>query len=272
MALSHNSEHPPGETAFYANLPGDMQQNVAIDLRPHAVYLSLCGSRGLARVRQRKSRVARKWRVKYLIMALAALTATLSPAAAQDGLNASLHKELLEMGRRDQEVRERLIPLAFSAVAGPPSQTIMTLIEQQREVDEANFRRLDEIVKQYGWPGKTLVGEEASSVAHLLIQHADLDRQKRYLPMLKSAAGAGETGAWTVAMLEDRIRVSGGQNQLYGSNFERRPDGTCVITPIEDPVHLDERRQAVGLPSIQEYLREVSRQLGKPCVMESSGK
>jgi hypothetical protein len=228
------------------------------DLRRYAAPI------GRARVFAPSLRVA----CRTLIVILAGLIAAVPSSRAQGGLNETLRGDLLEMGRRDQEVREKLIPLAFSADSGPPSQEVMTLIAEQREVDEANLQRLDEIVAEYGWPGKTLVGEEASNVARMLVQHADLERQKRYLPTLKSAASVGEASAWGVAMLEDRIRVRGGQNQLYGSNFERGPDGKCHVTPIDDPSHVDERRHAVGLPPMAEYLREIEEQLGKPCLME----
>jgi hypothetical protein len=210
--------------------------------------------------------------MKYLIVALAGLIAVVPLASAQGGLNDSLRTELLEMGRRDQEVREKLIPLAFATNSGTPSTEVLALIAEQRRIDEANFQRLDKIVAEFGWPGRTLVGEEAGNVAHLLVQHSDLERQKHYLPMLKSAASAGEVSAANVAMLEDRIRVREGQKQVYGSEFERGPDGGCVVVPIDDPLHVDERRQAVGLPPMRDYLKEVEEHLGAPCVIKSDGR
>lgn len=206
--------------------------------------------------------------MRLLLVVLCGLMITQRPAVAQDRVNEPLRAELLEMGRRDQEIREKLVPL-FSAQSSLPSEEVVALANEQRAVDEANISRLGEIVAQHGWPGKTLVGEEASNVARMLVQHADIERQKRYLPILKAAASVGEASAWGVAMLEDRIRVNGGENQLYGSQFERGPDGQCHITPIDDPSHVDERRQAVGLPPMQEYLREIEQQLGQPCIMET---
>jgi len=92
--------------------------------------------------------------VRYLIVAFLGLTAALPPAVAQDRFNEPLRAELLEMGRRDQQVREKLIPLAFSARSGPPSQEAVALIAEQDQVEDANLRRLEEIVTAYGWPGK----------------------------------------------------------------------------------------------------------------------
>jgi hypothetical protein len=207
------------------------------------------------------------------LILLAGLITVVPSTRAEEGLNERLRAELLEMGRRDQQVREKLVPLASSlGSSGPPSPEFMALVAEQREVDEANFRRLDEIVAEVGWPGKTLVGEEASNVARMLVQHSNLERQKRYLPILKAAASAGEATPWGVAMLEDRIRVNSGETQLYGSQFEFGPDGQCSISPLEDPTKVDERRRAVGLAPMQDYLREIEQQLGKPCSMKSGAK
>ena len=207
--------------------------------------------------------------MKLLLVVLWGLMITQRPAIAQDRVNEPLRAELLEMGRRDQEIRAKLVPFFSAPSSGAPSEELLAFAAEQRAIDEANISRLGDIVAEHGWPGKTLVGEEASNVAGMLVQHTDLERQKRYLPILKAAASVGEASAWRVAMLEDRIRVNGGENQLYGSQFAPGPDGQCRITPIDDPSHVDERRQAVGLPPMQEYLRQIEEQLGQPCLMET---
>ena len=210
--------------------------------------------------------------MRLLFVVLGGLIMSPHPADAQDSVNEPLRAELLEMGRRDQEIRDKLVPLLSTQSSGRPSEEFMALVTQQRAVDKTNISRLGEIVEAHGWPGKTLVGEEASNVARMLVQHADSEHQKRYLPILKAAASAGEASAWGVAMLEDRIRINSGEKQLYGSQFERGPDGQCRITPMDDPSRVDERRQAVGLPPMREYLRELGEQLGQPCLVDTGTK
>lgn len=47
--------------------------------------------------------------------------------------------------------------------------------EWNEDIDKQNTARMKEIIRQHGWPGRTLVGEEAAQGAWLLVQHADHD-------------------------------------------------------------------------------------------------
>jgi hypothetical protein len=54
-------------------------------------------------------------------------------------------------------------------------------------------------------------------------------------------------------MMEDRIAVEAGEKQTYGSQLSI-VDGQTVLSPTEDPDHLDERRAALGMTAIADYL------------------
>jgi hypothetical protein len=183
------------------------------------------------------------------------LVGSASTVLAQAKIAEDLRTELLEMGRRDQEVRER---------PQPPlnSPDIQPLIEEMTKIDQANFRRLEEIINEFGWPGKHLVGEQASTAAWLILQHADLEQQKRYLPALRSAVAKGEARASNLAMMEDRILVGEGKNQLYGTQIVSDTDGKPILHPVDDPANIDARRKAVGLRPIDEYLNYGEAELG----------
>jgi len=45
--------------------------------------------------------------------------------------------------------------------------------------------------------------------------------------MLKAAASTGEANAWGVTMLEDRIRVRSGENQVYAQISNVVPMGSA---------------------------------------------
>lgn len=90
-------------------------------------------------------------------------------------------------------MRERVI----EAMAGvdfnaPPTDEWIALVDEQDRLDEANGRRLEEIVAQYGWPTFDLVGQEASSAAQVILQHGPPDRKKRLLPELEQAVAKGQ--------------------------------------------------------------------------------
>ena len=69
----------------------------------------------------------------------------------------------------------------------------------------------------------------------------------------------GEVRAWQPAMLEDRIRMFEGRPQLYGTQLEPDDEGRVRPYPIEDPGHVEERRQAVGLEPLAAILARDER-------------
>jgi len=121
----------------------------------------------------------------------------------------------------------------------------------QTDIDVANMKRLAQIIDTFGWPGVRFAGR-ASQTAFLVLQHADTDTQRKYLPLLREAVKRNDALGGHLAMLEDRVRVADGKPQLYGTQLGGTP---LRFDPIEDEAHVDERRAAVGLPPMAEYAR-----------------
>jgi hypothetical protein len=113
------------------------------------------------------------------------------------------------------------------------------------ETDERNQTMLEDLIGRCGWPGP-LNSNRASFAAFLIIQHADLDYQLKYLDTIKAANKRGEIPGMELAMLIDRILVKQGKPQLYGTEFEY---GSNKVAPIADPANLHRRRKEMGLPS-----------------------
>ena len=129
------------------------------------------------------------------------------------------------------------------------------------ETDRAHNSRMAEILDEYGWPGWSMVGSDGAFAAWVLIQHADLDLplQKRGLELMEAAVEAGDADPSDLAYLVDRVRVAEGQPQVYGTQWGSDADGNPQPrTPIEDEAHVDIRRAAVGLGTIDEYLEELA--------------
>jgi hypothetical protein len=180
--------------------------------------------------------------------------------------DAQLRAELLEMVRADQDIRERLN--AFASAGGQDALSTpeaRSLIEEMTAVDERNRTRLDEIVSQHGWPGAASVGTEAASAASLILQHADTPRQERYLPLVREAVKDGHADALSLAELEDEISVANTGSQLYGTEISfDLATKVAKLVPVIDPGALDARRAEIGLPPIDEYLRQAEAELGMP--------
>src|SRR6266581_2580957 len=103
-------------------------------------------------------------------------------------VNQSLRSELLKMQKDDQKYRGEVDKIRqMSWTADDKQKRVSALMEKQERLDKRNIKRLVEIIDKYGWPGRSLVGREASLTAFLIIQHADLEGQKKYFPMLKEA-------------------------------------------------------------------------------------
>jgi hypothetical protein len=171
-------------------------------------------------------------------------------------MNTMLRDELLQRMERDQAVR----------TATPIGQPMTEQTQQEWEqVDHDNTRFLKEIIAEHGWPGRDLVGDDGSSAAWLLAQHADHDVafQRRCLDLLQKAALAGQAELSHVAYLIDRVRVADGCPQLYGTQYHE-PDGRLQPRPIEDPDHLDQRRAQMGLGRHAEYDQHMHEQYDPP--------
>lgn len=159
----------------------------------------------------------------------------------------ALRLQLIAMAGNDQEIRGQI----FSK---PVAQITRQERDQLEALDKANSARLREIIDTHGWPGKSLVGREAADAAFLILQHANLELQKKALPLVEQAYRSGEAQGQDLALLTDRVRVGQGKPQLYGTQVLISSDGQLTIEPIEDEPRLNERRAQLGLPSHEEYL------------------
>jgi hypothetical protein len=165
----------------------------------------------------------------------------------------ALRTELERMREADQAIRvEARAVVEAHGLASPEYAELRT---RGRALDGRHVARLVEILERHGWPGRSLVGETACQGAFLVLQHADLAVQKRYLPLVRAATAAGEIERTALPLLEDRVLMAEGRKQIYGSQLSRAADGRIEPWPIEDPARVDERRASVGLEPLADYLR-----------------
>ena len=101
------------------------------------------------------------------------------------------------------------------------------------------------LVPPEGWLSNAIYGQDAATGAFLVIQHADTDLQKRFLPALEAMADRGEALKWQYAMMYDRIAVAENRPQRYGTQMQC-VDGRMIPAPTEDPERLEQRRAPMG--------------------------
>ena len=158
---------------------------------------------------------------------------------------ASVRAELEAMLETDQTHRREVTELEKKHGRGSPE--VKEAWSKQSAIDAQNIRRLEEIIAQRGWPGRTQFGDKAASAAFLILQHSDLSYQKKYLPLARDAAAKGEMRRSSLALLEDRVRLREGHKQIYGSQVTRNSEDEWEPLPLEDEERVDVLRANVGL-------------------------
>lgn len=124
------------------------------------------------------------------------------------------------------------------------------------EQDSINELEVIKIIEEKGWVGKSLVGGRANITLWLVIQHAPLETQEKYLPLLKKSVLEGESRGSHLALLEDRIQMRNGKPQIYGSQITTdKETGKQVVYEIWEPEYVNQRRKEVGLGPIQDYVK-----------------
>ena len=157
----------------------------------------------------------------------------------------SLKNHLEEMLERDQAYRTQWI--LSRQLHHEETQRDIALRLRADSIDSLNQVEIRQILKEHGFPKKTEVGTSACEAAWIIIQHAPLDVQKEYLPMLERAATEGNIQAALVAALHDRIDVREGHPQKYGT--QRNGNGLC---PLLNEKMVNQWRKEVGLPPLDE--------------------
>jgi hypothetical protein len=179
------------------------------------------------------------------------------PKGAENGGRAevladlALRRELLEMLKTDQAIRMEMIAKGAANVAPE-------LIQRMMAIDARTQVRLVQIVHQHGWPTFDRVGLDGAGAASTMLQHLDFEIQKEFLPLVEAGWHAGEVEGSNYALLVDRIRDHEGLPELYGGGA-RIVDGSLVSNPIEDEAHVDERRTALGLMPLAQYVQLMNR-------------
>ena len=141
--------------------------------------------------------------------------------------------------------------LAFDTAA---EQHMKALWDGMRLHDSLNEIEVIAILDKYGWPSIESVGEMGTEPIFLVIQHARLKIQDKYLPVLRDAVKKGNAKAAWMALLEDRVALRHGRKQIYGSQVSGDEKGG-YLAPMIDPDNVDERRASVGLGPLAVYLQ-----------------
>lgn len=129
---------------------------------------------------------------------------------------------------------------------------------RMEEVHREHARQLRELIEHFGWPNERLAGPDGAEAAWLIAQHAIAEPEFMRVcrRLLEYELDCGTVPMWQLAYLDDRIRVSEGGLQRFGTQFELSPAG-YELCPVEEPASLDARRLQAGLGPIAECLESM---------------
>lgn len=176
--------------------------------------------------------------------------------------NKALQVELIRMYVDDQAARGNImkdIILKYNLDTALITQNVDVT------VDEQNRNRLKEIIKEYGFPTRKLVGKDAMEGIFLMIQHSDGDKewQQSQLKNIGEAVKNGDMDGQNYAYLFDRIKINSGEKQLYGTQFANVDTINKIVelADTDDLENLDKRRREVGMMPIEMYKRLMLKNL-----------
>lgn len=138
---------------------------------------------------------------------------------------------------------------------GRNSAIVFSLWDLKSRINKETQKELETLINKKGWPKISNVRHLAASAAFLIIQHSDLEKQKKYLPTIKKYCEDGEAEWQSYALMYDRIQVSENKPQRYGSQVHFNSETNKEeLYPLEDESKVNELRKEAGMEPLEEYL------------------
>ena len=196
--------------------------------------------------------------MKRLISVLVLSLVACNPTKTTDNL-------LAEVGEKDQSVRLRMAELTKAvSVEGRTDliDSLVSVVDLQQRIDEENMAIMDSLLLQ-GLPAG--LSADSYNTIWIVIDHASLEKQEQYLPIVEQMSRDGLIGKDEYAILCDRIAMKQNRPQRYGSQvvqFGSIDAMKLYLWPVETPAELDSLRASVGLSPIAEYLNQVYKESG----------
>jgi hypothetical protein len=167
-----------------------------------------------------------------------------------------INAQLVKMGKADVEVRKILKTLTEKPLTKDEKKKIS-------QSDKRNTKILKSFLQKYGWEEVTShLKKDGVDALFLVVQHSDdtVFQEKSLIKMEKLHEQKRISGQ-KLALLTDRVRITQGKEQLYGTQADM-VDGQIVFKPIIDLDNLDSRRRSLKLPPIDFYRKILEEQYG----------
>ncbi|HEV2835306.1 MAG TPA: VWA domain-containing protein [Pyrinomonadaceae bacterium] len=172
-------------------------------------------------------------------------------------IDKKLQTELLKMALRQRELLQEVVA---------KDQENKSDREKLHKFFDKSTAKLCDILKENGWPTSATVGTNGTAAAYYILRNGGtFEMQRDLLPVILAAIKKDPSQKAEFAGLFDRLRVSAGMKQLFGTQAVSK-GGFLIVYPVEDEKHLDARRAEFGLPKMDDNIRNLERIYGRPLV------
>ncbi len=179
--------------------------------------------------------------------------------AAKSSAQTAKHDTLLiqkidSMFKDDQFWRKEDAKLAKKQPSAYSEETIQ---QKWAEADSINQIKAKAIIKKYGYPGFSLVGEWSTDF-WAIVDHCDDDIafQDHVLALMKIEVAKNNAGKEEYALLTDRVLVNKKQKQIYGTQVRTNPKThKATPFPLKYPKQVNALRKKMGMEPLEVYLK-----------------
>jgi len=180
-----------------------------------------------------------------------------SKPTPQSNFNKKFEADLIKMAEKQQELLQQIVS---------EDQTKKSDQEKLHQLYQTNTVKLCELLKTNGWPTTATVDRNGVAAAFFILKNGGTyELQRDLLPVILAAIKKDPAQKPEFAGLYDRLRVSAGMKQLFGTQAVSM-GGFLILYPIEDEKHIDDRRAEFGLSTMEMNVRNLEHNYGRPLV------
>jgi VWFA-related protein len=215
--------------------------------------------------------------MKFVLLAVLLLACGSVPTKAQSCLTQDdVSQMLARIDSPSQTTPDKKLKEELLKIAAKQREVLMEVVDKDKlkESDQKKLKKLYtensdklcQILKTRGWPTDTVVDREGVFAAFYILKNAGtFELQRDLLPVIVAVVKKDPSQKPEFAALLDRLRVSAGMKQLFGTQAVTM-NGFLVLYPIEDEAKINVRRAEYGLSEIDAYTRRLERTYGKPLI------
>lgn len=165
-----------------------------------------------------------------------------------------LIQKIDSMFKDDQFWRKEEAKLAKKQPSAYSEETIQ---QKWAEADSINQIEAKAIIRKYGYPGFSLVGDKSNDF-WAIVQHCDDDIafQEQVLALMKIEVAKNNADKTNFAYLTDRILANKKEKQIYGTQVHVDPKThKASPMPLKFPKQVNSLRAKMGMEPLEVYLK-----------------